>query len=108
MRRFGKIRDVLLVYTKSASYTWNALYSPYTKEYLAAEYRHVAPDGRRYKETDVTTARPGGDTEYDWHVKRRVEEATPWVADLAEEYRRPKPGYEYRAVRPYAERNWAY
>ena len=45
MRRAGKIRDVLLVYTKSADYVWNPQYMPYTDDYLLAEYRHISPDG---------------------------------------------------------------
>ena len=60
MRRAGKIRDVLLVYTKTDNYVWNPQYMPYAEDYLQAEYRHVAPQGRRYKETDVTAAKPGG------------------------------------------------
>ena len=66
MRRYGRIRDLLLVYTKSDAYTWNPQFTPYTADYLESEYRHVAPDGRRYKEADLTAAKPGGDTEYDW------------------------------------------
>ena len=45
MRRAGKIRDVSLVYTKSADYVWNPQYMPYTDDYLLAEYRHISPDG---------------------------------------------------------------
>ena len=68
MRRAGKIRDVVLVYSKTEDYVWNPQYMPYTEDYLQAEYRHEAPQGRRYKETDVTAAKPGGETEYEWHV----------------------------------------
>ena len=56
MRRAGKIRDVVLVYTKSDDYAWNPQYMPYTDDYLQAEYWHITPDGRHYKETDVTAA----------------------------------------------------
>jgi len=109
MRRCGRVRDLLLVYTKSSDYTWNAQYTPYTAEYLEMEYRHVAPDGkRRYKETDLTAAKPGGDTQYDWYVKRHKGAQTRWEADLDEEYQNPRPEYEYRAVRPYNGRYWAY
>ena len=41
MKRYGKVRDVILVYTKSANYTWNTQYTPYTKEYVESEYRHT-------------------------------------------------------------------
>ncbi len=108
MRRAGKIRDVVLVYTKTDDYVWNPQYMPYTEDYLEAEYRHAAPDGRRYKETDVTAAKPGGDTEYEWRVKRPTDEKTRWSADLADEYLNPVPGWEYKAVNPYRGRFWAY
>ena len=57
MRRAGRIRDVVLVYSKGQDYVWNPQYMPYDDDYLQNEYRHVTPDGRRYKETDVTAAR---------------------------------------------------
>ena len=59
MKRCGKIRDILLFYTKTDQYTWNPQYTPYTKEYLESEYRHVTKDGTYYKETDLTAAKPG-------------------------------------------------
>ena len=108
MRRAGKIRDVLLVYTKTGEYVWNPQYMPYTEDYLETEYRHVAPDGRRYKETDATAAKPGGDTEYQWHVKRPAGEKVRWSADLTDEHLHPQPGWEYKAVNPYRGRYWAY
>jgi DNA modification methylase len=106
MRRLGRIRDVILIYTKSAEYTWNTQYIPYSAEYLASEYRH-RQGSRFYKETDLTAAKPGGDTAYDWHVKRQVGRAT-WLPDLNGEHERPRAGWEYQAVRPYRNRYWAY
>ena len=108
MKRAGKIRDVVLVYTKTGDYVWNPQYMPYTEDYLEAEYRHVTPDNRHYKETDVTAAKPGGDTEYDWRVKRPTYEKTRWLADLTDEYMTPVPRWEYKAVNPYRGRYWAY
>ncbi|MCX9078625.1 MAG: site-specific DNA-methyltransferase, partial [Candidatus Methanoperedens sp.] len=108
MQRCGRIRDVILVYAKTSDYIWNALYTPYSQDYLEAEYRHISSDGRYYKETDLTAAKPGGDTEYDWPVKRPVGKNFRWQADLDEEFADPKPGWEYRAVRPYSGRFWAY
>ncbi len=108
MRRAGKIRDIVLVYTKSGEYVWNPQYMPYTDDYLESEYRHIAPDGRRFKETDVTAAKPGGDTEYEWHVKRPLNEKARWSADLTDERKCPQPEWEYKAVVPYQGRYWAY
>lgn len=108
MKRCGKIHDILLVYTKSESYTWNPMYTAYDSAYLESEYRHVTEKGRRYKETDLTAAKPGGDTSYDWRVKRRAGTSERWVADLADEWKKPVRGWEYLAVQPYAGRYWAY
>ena len=108
MRRAGKIRDVVLVYTKSDDYVWNPQYMPYTDDYLQAEYRHITPEGRHFKETDVTAAKPGGDTEYEWHVKRPLGEKARWSADLTDEHKDPQEGWEYKPVSPYRGRYWAY
>jgi hypothetical protein len=108
MRRYGRIRDILLFYTKTLDYTWNPQYTPYTPDYLETEYRHVTANERHYKETDLTAAKPGGDTEYDWYVKRPIGQGVRWQTDFEEEFRNPKPGWEYRAVRPYKGRYWAF
>jgi adenine specific DNA methylase Mod len=108
MRRYGRIHDVLLVYTKTERHTWNDQYMRYRDTYLQSEYRHVDSEGRGYKETDLTAAKPGGDTEYEWRVKRAAGSGNRWQPDLEEEYARPDQGFEYRAVRPYKGRYWAY
>jgi DNA modification methylase len=108
MKRCGKIHDILLLYSKTDQYTWNTQYTPYTKEYLESEYRHSGPDGRRYKETDLTAAKPGGDVEYEWRVKRLAKPEARWEADLANDYQHPAEGYEYKSVTPYDGRYWGY
>ena len=109
MRRYGRIRDLLLFYTKTDQYTWNPQYTPYADSYVASEYRHVdSMNGRRYKEADVTAARPGGDTSYEWRVKRAEAPDTRWEADLNDEWRRPQAGFQYLGVPPYTGRYWAY
>lgn len=108
MRRFGKIHDLLLVYTKSDEHVWNPQYTPYTREYLDSEYRHVTDEGKHYKEGDATAAKPGGDTEYDWPVKRPRDGKARWEPDFEEEFKAPKDDWEYKTVRPYDGRFWAY
>jgi DNA modification methylase len=108
MKRCGRIHDVLFIYSKSENYTWHPIYTPYTKEYLESEYRHVSEDGRRYKETDLTAAKPGGDVKYKWRVKRLMAKGRRWEADLTDECMRPRKGFEYKAVSPYGGRFWAY
>ncbi len=63
----GHIHDVIFFYTKSDKWTWNPLFTPYTQDYIDDFYRHIEPGtGRRYQLDNLTAARPGGDTEYEW------------------------------------------
>jgi DNA modification methylase len=76
----GHIHDTILFYTRSNSWNWIPTYTPYDKEYVETFYSHVEPDtGRRFRLSDLTAARPGGDTSYEW-----------------------------KGVRPYQGRYWAY
>ena len=68
-RHLGRIHDSLLLHAKSDNYTWVPQYQPYSQEYLATTYRHVDKDGRRYKASDLTAAKPGGDTYHEWKGK---------------------------------------
>src|SRR5437764_7562676 len=106
-KQYGNVRDLIFFYTKSNDWTWNWLYTPYTEEYLKSEYRHTR-DGRYYKETDLTAKKPGGDTSYEWRVKRENKKDARWVADLDDEYKKPREDFEYLGVVPYNGRYWAY
>ena len=55
---------------------------------------------------DLTAAKPGGDTSYEWRVKRPLE--GEWEADLSSEWDSPVPGWEYKGVPPYRGRFWAF
>ncbi len=58
-KHMGPIHDVILFYTKSDEFPWNMQYQPYSKDYIAAFYKHVEPKtGRRYRLSDTTG--PGG------------------------------------------------
>ena len=58
-RRYGRILDRLMFYTKSPKWTWNPVYTEYDPEYLSNFYKHVeANTGRRYRLSDMTG--PGG------------------------------------------------
>lgn len=105
-RAYGSIHDLLLFYVKGEDAAWNPYFTPYDQDYLDSDYRHVSEDGRYYKEGDLTAAKPGGDTQYAWNVKRMPGER--WVADLDEGYKQPVEGWEYKSVKPYSGRYWAY
>jgi adenine specific DNA methylase Mod len=70
MIQFGKVTDTILYFTKSQNWTWNQQFQPYDAEYVQAKYGYVETDGRRFKSTDLTAAKPGGDTNYEWKGKR--------------------------------------
>ena len=106
-KRFGRIHDVLLFYTKGELWTWNHQYLPYESGYVGDAYRHVEePTGRRYRFGDLTAARPGGDTSYEWRIKRPL--TGGWQADLDDEWKTPAKGWEYKGIPPYKGRYWAY
>jgi DNA modification methylase len=108
MSRCGKIHDIILFYTKGSDYTWNPVFTAYDQSYIEGSYKFVDEKGRRYREGDLTAAKPGGDVSYDWHVKRPLGSSERWAADLEDEYLTPLPGWEYLAVQPYTGRFWAY
>ena len=105
-RQHGRIHDVLLYYSVGKKWTWNPVHTEYDQEYIDAFYRHKDADGRRWRKGDLTAAKPGGDTKYEWRVKRQ--HGGEWEADLTDEWTRPLAGWEYRGVPPYKSRYWAY
>jgi len=107
-RQHGRIHDLLLFYTKNDEWTWNPMYTPYDPEYVEQFYKYREEGtGRRYRMDNFTAAKPGGDTKYEWRVKRRTG-AREWESDLEDEWKAPREGYEYKGVPPYKGRSWAY
>ena len=105
--QYGNIRDIIFFYTKSGRYTWNWIYTPYSESYIETAYKHIEPEtGRRYQLDNLTAAKPGGDTLYEWRAKRPV--GGDWQHDLDSEYLHPLEGWEYVGSKPYAGRIWAY
>ena len=106
-KQHGRIHDTIFYYTKGRDWTWNPIYTPYDQSYIDDFYRHTElGTGRRYRMDNLTAARPGGDTSYEWRIKRP--EDGDWEADLTNEYLHPVEGWEYRGVAPYRRRYWAY
>jgi site-specific DNA-methyltransferase (adenine-specific) len=55
MSRFASNHDIILMYAKGASRTWNPQYTPHDPEYLHKFYRFVEPSTlRRYRLADLT------------------------------------------------------
>ena len=106
-RQHGRIHDILLFYTKSDDWQWNPIYTEYDREYVADSYREVEPgSGRPFSRDNLTAAKPGGDTSYEWRIKRFGD--GEWIADITGEWENPVVGWEYLGVKPYRGRYWAY
>ena len=106
-RQYGNVRDTIFFYSKGHPWTWNWLYTEYDEQYVDSFYKFTEPEsGRRYRMSDLTAAKRGGATSYEWRVKRPRNGA--WEADLEEEYLNPVDGWEYKGVLPYQGRYWAY
>jgi len=78
--RYGRSHDTLLFYTVGLRFTWDTQYLPFQDASVVKNYTHVEPStGRRYRRGDLTAAKPGGDVDFEW-----------------------------RGMRPYKGRHWAY
>jgi DNA modification methylase len=67
LTRFGRSHDSILLFSRSPKSTWNIQYKPYDKSYLKQHYSNIESSSeRRFKTSDLTAAKPGGDTSYEW------------------------------------------
>ena len=58
-RHFGRIHDILLLYTKSDSPQWNQIFVPLDEQYASTNYRYIDEEtGKRFTTTPLTG--PGG------------------------------------------------
>lgn len=64
-RRYGANHDSVFFYTGGNKWTWNAQYTPYSKEYVEQNYRYKDEKGV-FRVSDMTANKPGGDVSYEW------------------------------------------
>ena len=57
-KRFGRIADRILLYSKSTNYQWNQQRTPFKEDYLASHFRYTDQDGRLYRLDNLNP--PGG------------------------------------------------
>ncbi len=70
-KNYGHIHDVLLFAAKSPDTTWNTQFSKYDQSYVEGFYKYLEPStGRHFRMGDITAAKAGGDTRYEWRIKR--------------------------------------
>jgi DNA modification methylase len=66
-KHFGRIHDSIFLYTKGDEYTFKVIFNALPESTAVTWYRHVEEGtGRRYNMADLTAAKPGGDTKYEW------------------------------------------
>ena len=70
-KRYGKISDQILFYTKTAKYTWNQGYTPYSKKYIKENYREEDERGRYTHASLTAESLAGGGYQYEYkgHVR---------------------------------------
>lgn len=70
-KRYARIHDVILFYSKSDKWTWNKQYMPYDESYVNLHYKRSDPDGRKWQDDNLTA--PGGrGPVYEWHGHTRA------------------------------------
>lgn len=70
-RHMGRVHDTIFFYSKTGSYQFNTEAVSYDESYIRSHYRFIEEGtGRRYRKGDLTAAKPGGDTSYEWHGVR--------------------------------------
>ena len=66
-KHFGRVTDTILFYSRNEKHQkFNSIFRPYSQEYIAGSYNKVDEVGRRFKSSDLSAAKGGGDTEYEW------------------------------------------
>lgn len=68
-KRYGRVHDSILFYTKSSVFTWHEKLMP-VEEYSIKKNFTAEDNGRLYTLVDLTASKPGGDVEYEWHGVR--------------------------------------
>jgi DNA modification methylase len=65
-KNYGRQHDTIHLVRKTDRFIWNQQYIDYDKEYVDQNYRMSDESGRRFQAVDLTAAKPGGDTSYEW------------------------------------------
>lgn len=73
--RYGRVKDTIYFYGKSERTKLKTLYTPYTADYISAEWREL-PSGRYYKAENMLDPQ-GRMVEYDFHGTKARWRATP-------------------------------
>lgn len=87
-RRYGRVHDVILYYSKASDFIWNPTQQAYEPSYVEQYYRYLDADGRRWMSDNLSAAGlTGGGYEYEWKGITRV-----WRCPIATMERLEKEG----------------
>ena len=65
-KTWSAVCDNILFYTKTDSFTWNAIYLPHSEEHIGSKYKNIDETGRRYTLSDMTSPNPRPNMMYEW------------------------------------------
>ncbi len=66
-KQYGRVHDTVLFYAKGTEWLFNTQYEPLPQKTVDSWYRNVEVEsGRRFNKADLTAAKGGGDTSYEW------------------------------------------
>ena len=66
-KQFGRVQDKIFFYAKNyREFVFYPQFEHYTSDYVASSYNKTDLDGRRFKASDLSAAKPGGETSYEW------------------------------------------
>lgn len=66
-KHFGRVCDFIFFYHKETKIAkFNTMYTNYTRDYLKSTYSKQDQKGRRFKASDLSVAKAGGNTSYPW------------------------------------------
>ncbi len=65
-KNYGRQHDTIYFVRKNEKFIWNQQYVAYDQDYIDQNYRMIDENGRRFQAVDLTAAKAGGDTSYEW------------------------------------------
>ncbi|MYH04468.1 MAG: hypothetical protein F4010_07040 [Cenarchaeum sp. SB0669_bin_11] len=71
-KKYGRITDSILFYSKSNKYIWNTVYVPYSEEFILKSFRHQDEKGKYSDQQLTAQSLQGGGYEYEFHGHHRV------------------------------------
>jgi adenine specific DNA methylase Mod len=100
-RHYGRVHDCILFYVKnSRNFTFNTVYQNYSESYLMSTYNKIDDSGRRFKASDLSAAKPGGNTSYLWKGNPPPT-GRFWAYSLEEQFEREGRIYYSKSGKPY-------